>query len=76
MQFYSEQFQQSQQSFNDYLSYLRDSIKALQEYWVKTGKKHPHVNTIKEGLNDKDPFIVHKASIAATLLLNNKKIYH
>lgn len=63
-------------SFNDYLHFLRESIAYLAEYWQKIGHENPHIDDISEGLNHNDPFVIYKASIAATLLLENRLIYH
>jgi hypothetical protein len=63
-------------SFNDYLSFLRESIQNLAEYWQMIGHDNPHIKDISAGLNHKDPFIIYKASIAATLLLEDRSIYH
>jgi hypothetical protein len=63
-------------SFNDYLHFLRESIAYLAEYWQKIGHDNPHIGDISEGLNHDDPFVIYKASIAATLLLENRLIYH
>lgn len=63
-------------SFNDYLSFLRESIQNLAEYWQMIGHDNPHIKDIYAGLNHKDPFIIYKASIAATLLLEDRSIYH
>lgn len=63
-------------SFNDYLIFLRNSIKNLAEYWEKIGHEDPHIKDISIGLHHQDPFIIYKASIAATLLLEDQSIYH
>ena len=63
-------------SFNDYLLFLRESIQNLAEYWQKIGHDNPHIKDINAGLNHSDPFIIYKASIAATLLLEDRSIYH
>ncbi len=63
-------------SFNEYLTFLRDSIKNLSEYWQKIGHSNPYIKDICVGLNHQDPFIIYKASIAATLLLEDQSIYH
>lgn len=63
-------------SFNEYLTFLRESIENLAEYWQKTGHVNPHIQDIFAGLNHKDPFVIYKASIAATLLLEDRSIYH
>jgi hypothetical protein len=63
-------------SFQEYLDYLRDSIQFLAVYWQKIGHKNPYIKDIHMGLRHSDPFIIHKASIAASLLLNDRRIYH
>ena len=65
-----------QHSFNEYLHFLRESIQNLEEYWQKIGHRNPHIKDIHAGLNHIDPFIIYKASIAATLLLEDRSIYH
>lgn len=65
-----------EQSFNDYLHFLRESIDYLAEYWQKIGYDNPHIKDISAGLNHTDPFILYKASIAASLLLEDRSIYH
>lgn len=63
-------------TFNEYLTFLRASIENLVEYWQKIGHENPHIKDIFMGLNHSDPFIIYKASIAASLLLEDKSIYH
>lgn len=63
-------------SFNEYLHFLRESIAYLAEYWQKIGHDNPHIEDISVGLNHSDPFVIYKASIAATLLLEDRLIYH
>lgn len=66
----------TQQSFGDYLVFLRESIKNLSDYWQLIGRKNRHIEDIRAGLNHKDPFIIYKATMAATALLEDKSIYH
>lgn len=63
-------------SFNEYLHFLRESIAYLAEYWQTIGRDNPHIEDISVGLNHCDPFVIYKASIAATLLLEDRLIYH
>lgn len=63
-------------SFNEYLIFLRESIENLAEYWQIIGHDNPHIKDINAGLNHVDPFIIYKASIAATMLLEDRSIYH
>jgi len=63
-------------TFNEYLSFLRESMHGLASYWQAIGHRNPHIKDICVGLNHKDPFITYKASIAATLLLSDQSIYH
>lgn len=65
-----------EKSFNEYLVFLKDAITVLREYWDKIGRKHPYIKDIEEGLHHSDPFIIYKASIAASLLLEDRRIYH
>jgi len=48
----------------------------LAHYWRVIGRDNPHIKDICMGLNHKDPFIIYRASIAATLLLEDRSIYH
>lgn len=66
----------TEKSFHDYLLFLRESIECLAEYWQTIGRHHPHIKDIFAGLHHKDPFIIYRASIAATLLLEDRSIYH
>lgn len=63
-------------SFDEYLHFLRESIACLAEYWQIIGRYDPHIRDISVGLNHRDPFVIYKASIAATLLLEDRLIYH
>lgn len=63
-------------SFNDYLDFLKDSVTSLATYWDVIGHQHPYIEDIQKGLSHDDPFVLYKASIAATLLLEDQKIYH
>jgi hypothetical protein len=62
--------------FAEYIEYLRENITNLVEYRERTGTRDPGVTQIKEDLFDEDPFVVFSASIAATLVLADKSIYH
>lgn len=64
------------QSFNEYIDFLKESLKVLSQYWAVTGRKHPYLKDVQRGLDHADPFVMHKASIAATMLLEDPKIYH
>ena len=66
----------NEQSFNEYIVFLRETLSFLSEYWEKIGRRHPYIEDIQDGLNHSDPFILYKASIAASLLLEDKRIYH
>jgi len=63
-------------SFNEYLSFLRESIQNLADYWNSIGHEDPRIKDIFAGLHHQDPFIIYKASIAATLLLEDRSLYH
>lgn len=65
-----------QQRFEDYIEYLRENVSTLVEYREMTGTVDPNVLQIKEDLFNEDPFVVFSASIAATILLADKSIYH
>ena len=65
-----------QQSFNEYLYFLRESMDNLSDYWHKVGHFNPHIKGIRKALHHNDPFIIYKASIAATIMLAEKSIYH
>jgi len=62
--------------FEEYIEYLRDNLNNLVQYREKTGTLDAGVLRVKEDLFDEDPFVVFSASIAATLLLSDKSIYH
>jgi len=63
-------------NFNEYLQYLRESMDNLHEFGTKAGRKNMRVELIRRALKHSDPFILYKASIAATLVLKDKSIYH
>lgn len=65
-----------QQDFGEYLIFLRESIQYLCDYWQMIGHKNPHIDDIRAGLYHKDPFIIYRATMAATALLEDKSIYH
>jgi hypothetical protein len=62
--------------FEEYIKYLRESFVNLVEYRERTGTLEPNVVQIKEALFNEDPFIVFSASVAATVVLADKLIYH
>lgn len=62
--------------FGEYIEFLRENLINLVEYRERTGTLEPGVLQIKEDLFDEDPFVVFTASLAATLLLSDKSIYH
>ena len=66
----------SHQSFNEHIDFLKDMLNMLSKYWSATGRYHPYLKDIQVGLEHADPFIIHKASIAASLLIEDRKIYH
>ncbi len=65
-----------EKSFNEYLIFLRESIDNLAKYWQIIGHDNPYIKDINAGLNHVDPFIIYKASIAASMLLEDRSIYH
>ncbi len=67
---------EKQQNFNDYLFFLRETMDNLSDYWHKVGHFNPHIKGIKKALHHSDPFVIYKASIAATLMLSEKSLYH
>lgn len=64
------------QKFEEYIEYLRENLVNLVQYREKTGTLDIGVLQVKEDLFNEDPFVVFSASIAATLLLADKSIYH
>lgn len=62
--------------FDEYLDYLRESIDGLWTYFDNIGHDDPNISRIKLALNNPDPFVVYRASLAATVLLSDKSIYH
>lgn len=62
--------------FGDYIEYLRENLVNLVEYRERTGTLDSNVLQVKEDLFDDDPFVVFTASIAATVILADKTLYH
>jgi hypothetical protein len=62
--------------FEEYIEFLRENIVNLVKYREQTGILDPKVKQVREDLFDEDPFIVFSASMAATLILSDKSIYH
>ncbi len=62
--------------FEEYIEYLRENLINLVEYKELTGTLEPNVVQIKEALFNDDPFVVFNASLAATVVLADKSIYH
>jgi len=62
--------------FGEYIEYLRETLANLVEYRERTGTLEPDVLQVKEDLFDADPFVVFTASLAATVILADKSIYH
>lgn len=62
--------------FGEYIEYLREHLVNLVEYRERTGTLDLDVLQVKEDLFDEDPFVVFTASIAASLILADKSIYH
>jgi hypothetical protein len=62
--------------FEEYIKYLRENFVNLVEYRERTGTLEPNVVQIKEALFNDDPFVVFSASLAATVVLADKSIYH
>lgn len=62
--------------FEEYIKYLRENFVNLVEYRERTGTLESNVLQIKEALFNDDPFIVFSASLAATVVLADKSIYH
>lgn len=62
--------------FDEYIEYLREALINLVEYKERTGHFEPKLLEVKEALFNEDPFVVFSASVAATLILSDKFIYH
>jgi hypothetical protein len=62
--------------FAEYIEFLRETIVNLAEYRERTGTIDANVLQVKDDLFDEDPFVVFTASIAATVILADKSIYH
>jgi len=62
--------------FEEYIKHLRENFVNLVEYRERTGTLDQNVVQIKEALFNADPFIVFSASLAATVVLADKSIYH
>jgi len=62
--------------FEEYIKYLRENFVNLVEYRERTGTLESNVMHIKEALFNDDPFVVFNASLAATVVLADKSIYH
>ncbi len=62
--------------FEEYIKLLRESFVNLVEYRERTGTLETNVVQIKDALFNEDPFIVFSASVAATVVLADKYIYH
>ena len=62
--------------FEEYISFLRENFVNLVEYRERTGTLEPNVIFIKEALFNDDPFVVFSASLAASVVLADKSIYH
>lgn len=63
-------------SFNEYLNFLRESMQNLADYYNKIGEDKPDLSYIREGLQHSDPFVIYKASIAASIMLDDPALYH
>ena len=66
----------SSHRFEDYIKYLRDNFVNLVEYKERTGTLENSVLEIKDALFDEDPFVVFSASLAATVIMSDKALYH
>lgn len=62
--------------FEEYIKHLRESFVNLVEYRERTGTLETNVVQIKDALFNEDPFVVFSASVAATVVLADKYIYH
>lgn len=62
--------------FEEYITFLRENFVNFVQYRERTGTLDPDMMHIKEGLFNKDPFIVFSASLAATVVMADKSIYH
>ena len=68
--------QQGNYRFEDYIKYLRDNFVNLVEYRERTGTLDVNILEIKEALFNEDPFIVFSATLAATVIMSDKGLYH
>jgi len=66
----------AQQPFDEYIEYLRENLSNLVEYRERTGIVDPCLIEVKDALFNEDPFIVFGATVAATVFLSDKSIYH
>lgn len=58
------------------LDQLRDLMKQITEYWIKSGKYYARSRQIFQDLHNPDPFIVHQARLSACLILKDNMLYH
>jgi len=62
--------------FQEYIHFLRENVANLIEYRERTGTLEPSLLKIRNDLFNEDPFIVFGASMAASVMLADKSIYH
>lgn len=62
--------------FEEYIKDLRENFVNLVEYRERTGTLEPSVLHVKDALFNEDPFVVFSASLAATVILADKSLYH
>lgn len=62
--------------FEEYIKDLRENFVNLVEYRERTGTLEPSVLQVKDALFNEDPFVVFSASLAATVILADKSLYH
>ena len=63
-------------SFKEYIKFLRENLGNLIEYKECIGIYEPDLSQVNDDLFNKDPFVVFLASVKATKIFADKKIYH
>lgn len=55
---------------------LADLMKAITEYSTKCGKYYTRPRKVYQDLKSLDPFIVYRARVSASLILEDTLLYH
>ena len=63
-------------NFDEYVTFLKENFNDVIEYRERTGTFEPNLIQIGDDLFNEDPFVAFGATVAASIVLHDKALYH